>query len=90
MHLKSLFSGRSNDCPDPVTELLKKGEYLEANGKAIDAYFLYRGLVSAYPDCKACRAHMGKAKTKLAHQGIEISIIDTNVETTKSTKNDFF
>ncbi len=80
MKFKSLFSGESSNDTSTINGALKKGAQLEDNGKVLDAYFLYRGLVAAYPDCKACRAHMGITKTKLTHQGIQISITDTNAE----------
>lgn len=81
MRFKSIFSKGSSSDSGSITDILKKGKSLEDNGKVLDAYFLYRGLVAAYPDCKACRAHMGKTKTTLTHQGIEVSIIDSNVTT---------
>jgi hypothetical protein len=80
MNFKSIFSRESSNDTNTINGVLKKGAQLEDNGKVLDAYFLYRGLVAAYPDCKACRAHMGITKTKLTHQGIHISITDTNAE----------
>ncbi len=85
MKLKTQFFNRADKSSYIINSVIEKGQDLEQAGKDTEAYFLYRGLVAAYPDCKACRSHMGKTKAKLDHQGIQITITDTLGATARQT-----
>lgn len=57
-----------------INDALRAGEKLEYDGKTKEAYFLYKGLMSANPSCKACRGHMGTAGNKLNQDGYELDL----------------
>lgn len=65
-----LFQGNNTNA---VNEMLKAGERLTGEGKLIEAYYLYRGLVATNPECKACKAHMALAKEQLKNADIDFT-----------------
>jgi|GEM_PF-6298640 hypothetical protein len=48
-----------------INNQLKQGEALEKEGRINDAYFIYKDLVTKYPNSKACQAHFGHCAAQL-------------------------
>ena len=64
-----------------IENTLENGELLERAGQKESALLLYSNLVEKYPDCKACRYHMGKVAVELGYsskEGFEVTPSQNN------------